>query len=353
MGFWREASSVILLTKSSNVKNMKTVCWDSFKILCIKRSEINSFLPNYIVFPGGTTEKSDSSLEWTNIIPDYMNSNLNINIIGYNGNPAIKFVSDNEPGSIPKYLSLRVTAIRETFEECGILLCKQINHEIAENSGKANHLEIDSIDKWRKLVRKNAINFIDLCNQNNCYPDVGALHLWSNWLTPSILKTKFDTKFFIAFIDTPVNASPDGIETSQMSWSTPDEILSRFIVGIEKLVTPQFYELLRLKQFISIKELTNFARERSIEGCEQVLPRVIATKDGYLTLLPGDGIFNYFEKQMEIQYELDKPMNYFNSRVMHRLHHTDEYLPKKLIIKNYTPKCRHISPLTTPSDSKL
>lgn len=85
MSFWREASSVILLTKSSNVKNVKTACWDSFRILCIKRSEINSFLPNYTVFPGGTTEKSDSSPEWTDIIPDYMNLNLNLNIIGYNG----------------------------------------------------------------------------------------------------------------------------------------------------------------------------------------------------------------------------------------------------------------------------
>lgn len=56
---------------------------------------------------------------------------------------------------------------------------------------------------------------------------------------------------------------------------------------------------------------------------------------------------------MEVQYELDKPMNYFDSYVMHRLHHTEEYLPKKLIIKNYTPKCKHILPLTTPSDFKL
>jgi len=80
MNFWQEASSVILLARSSNVKN---VCRDPFKILCIKRSKINSYLPNYTVFPGGTTEKSDSSSEWTDIIPDCTNSNLNI--ISYNG----------------------------------------------------------------------------------------------------------------------------------------------------------------------------------------------------------------------------------------------------------------------------
>lgn len=129
-------------------------------------------------------------------------------------------MSDNEPGSIPKHLSLRVTAIRETFEECGILLCRKINSHKTESFTTANHLEIDSIDRWRKSVQKNASSFIDLCNQNNCYPDVGALHLWSNWLSPPLLKTKFDTKFFLAFIESSVDASPDGIETSQMSVST-------------------------------------------------------------------------------------------------------------------------------------
>jgi len=112
-----------------------------------------------------------------------------------------------------------VTAIRETFEESGILLCKKVNCGQPENCATVNHLEIDSIDRWRKLVQKNASNFINLCNENNCYPDVGALHLWSNWLTPPLLKTKFDTKFFLAFIESPVNASPDGVETSQMTVS--------------------------------------------------------------------------------------------------------------------------------------
>lgn len=129
-------------------------------------------------------------------------------------------MSDNEPDSISKDISLRITAIRETFEESGILLCKKLNSNVDEMSTTTNHLEIDSIDKWRKLVQKNASNFIDLCNQNNCCPDIGALHLWSNWLTPPLLKAKFDTKFFLAFIESPVNGSPDGIETSKIAVST-------------------------------------------------------------------------------------------------------------------------------------
>lgn len=132
----------------------------------------------------------------------------------------MKFVPDNESGCIPKYLSLRITAIRETFEECGILLCKKTNCGKVETCVTTNHLNIDSIEMWRKLVQKNANNFINLCNKNKCYPDVGALHLWSNWLTPPLLKTKFDTKFFLTIIESPFDASPDGIETSQMAVST-------------------------------------------------------------------------------------------------------------------------------------
>lgn len=62
----------------------------------------------------------------------------------------------------------------------------------------------------------------------------------------------------------------------------------------------------------------------------------------------GDDEFKNSGKYLEIQYELDKPMQYFDSHVMHRLHHTEEFLPKKIIIKNYTPKCRHVLPATLP-----
>jgi len=64
-------------------------------------------------------------------------------------------------------------------------------------------------------------------------------------------------------------------------------MLTRFVNGDEKLVTPQYYELLRLRQFTSFTKLTNFACTRSIEGCEQILQMVIVTKEGHLTLLPG------------------------------------------------------------------
>jgi len=49
---------------------------------------------------------------------------------------------------------------------------------------------------------------------------------------------------------------------------------------------------------------------------------------------------------------MDKHLQDFDSDVMHRLHHSEEYLPKKIIIKNYTPKCGHVLPATLP-DCKI
>ncbi|XP_050422655.1 acyl-coenzyme A diphosphatase NUDT19-like [Adelges cooleyi] len=353
MSFWREASSVILLTKSSNITNVKTMCWDPLRVLCMKRSEIISYLPNVIVFPGGTTEKSDSSIEWAKIIPGCSKLNLNLNIVGYNGNSAIKFVKDNEAGSISKELSLRITAIRETFEESGILLCKKVSTDSADTDCVlCSHLEIESIDNWRKLVQKNSSNFIDLCNKNNCYPNVKALQIWSNWLSPPISKSSFDTKFFVAIIDSPVNSTPDGTEISKIEWNTPDEILSRFESGNEILVTPQFYELSRLKNFISFEELTNFVTTRNGHECEQMIPKIVVTKDGILSLLPGDGVYDNFNGGMKI-HSTDKYIKHFDAHIMHRLYFSKTFLPKKLVVSNYVPKYGHIVPFITKPHSKL
>lgn len=65
-------------------------------------------------------------------------------------------------------------------------------------------------------------------------------------------------------------------------------------------------------------------------------------------------MFNSSKKHSEeVQYDLDKHMQCFDSHVMHRLHHTEEYLPKRLIIKNYIPKCKHVLPSTTLPNNKL
>lgn len=62
--FWRESASIIALAKNGTQKNKIKNNASNYKILLQKRSDKSGFLPNTIVFPGGTVEENDSSKYW-------------------------------------------------------------------------------------------------------------------------------------------------------------------------------------------------------------------------------------------------------------------------------------------------
>lgn len=116
---WRESASLILAAKSifgqSNPYN--------YKILCLKRSSKSGFMPNTYVFPGGNVSQSDSSLDWLKLYENFGFCKQSFDDLRAVENiPDV--LKDDGKNCLPKYLSFRICAIRETFEECGILLCR-------------------------------------------------------------------------------------------------------------------------------------------------------------------------------------------------------------------------------------
>lgn len=123
-------------------------------------------------------------------------------------------------------ISLRITAIRETFEECGILICRrdkdggarsgwaehvsgEKSHQITRNYGDQFPASITLVGQfsvpegelqtWQSKVHNDATEFLNLCQKLECYPDLWALHEWRNWLTPTTAYEKrFDTAFYLA-----------------------------------------------------------------------------------------------------------------------------------------------------------
>ena len=53
----------------------------------------------------------------------------------------------------------------------------------------------------------------------NCVPDIWSLIEWSNWLTPRNLKRRYDTVFYICFVETKPPTSPDGVEVKSTTVS--------------------------------------------------------------------------------------------------------------------------------------
>lgn len=189
-------------------------CFD-YDVLMLKRSGKSGFMPNAYVFPGGMVDSSDFSSEWLDIFKRFSNSpNFGLGSVKQlvETRPPMFLTDRFKLGSpIPGEVAFRICALRETFEESGVLLVvskseensllKSIDEEYASHQvlHKVNNLSSSVLSKWRTLVNQNPSNFIRMCKELEVLPNIWALHEWSNWLTPvgRYGMRRFDTAFFI------------------------------------------------------------------------------------------------------------------------------------------------------------
>lgn len=327
---WREAATVIL----ASLRAKKGSLPFNYDLLSIKRSAKSSFMPGMYVFPGGTAHAADSSNKWIDLFSKY-NVELKLEIDKAAAPPILL----SNGGDIPNLLSLKITAIRETFEETGILLCKT---GTKSNEWASNYI-VDNANSWRLRIEKDAFEFINFCENFNCYPDVNNLYLWSNWLTPKSKSKRFDTLFFIVLLSETPASLADKHEIDNTVWLMPSELLEKNNKGEIVLPPPQIYEISRLMYFNKAKDLLTFSKERAGKGCERWMPQYIKAADGTVSLLPGDDAYNpdgYDGLNIPIPV-LNMTMEEFRSQssALHR------FQGNKIFVKNYSPKNGHVLPL--------
>jgi 8-oxo-dGTP pyrophosphatase MutT (NUDIX family) len=115
--------------------------------------------------------------------------------------------------------------------------------------------------------------------------DPGALVRFSRWITPAIIRIRFDTHFFLAPMPPGQEARPDGSETVDARWYTPDGALDAFRRGEIELVFPTIKHLEQLAPFASADELLACSEGREVVAVE---PRVLGTGDAARVVLPGE-----------------------------------------------------------------
>lgn len=254
--YWKEASSVIIVGKSFSQQNqvnlMKIKSLKSadkrtelsrprnsddnvksniacnrgqcnYKVLTLRRSEASRFMPSGYVFPGGKIEGADASLDWLELFKsfgieeDYFND-----LICHNSTHTPIFTRNTGTNELMRSISLRISALRETFEECGLLICNNsLLHRQETNTLWASYLAGINLKEWQKAVRDDPSKFLDLCRHFKCYPDVWALKVWSNWLTPASMKmSRFDTAFFVAAFDQIPPVAADRLEAEKLQVQT-------------------------------------------------------------------------------------------------------------------------------------
>ncbi|XP_053211358.1 acyl-coenzyme A diphosphatase NUDT19-like [Panonychus citri] len=360
MDSWKEAASLIIIVddKSSSSSSLSSSS-QSFSILMTKRSAKSSFLASAFVFPGGHLESSDFSPKWWTVFNQagFNHSKVNLVTNRINGlrSPIIsecqtqsaareQLTSSTESNLLPADIGLRICAIRETFEETGVL--------IASNSTESINLDSELLEKWRPKVRESSENFIQFCYEMKIAPNIWDLYEWWNWLTPNALgHRRFDTMFYIYCTTIRPKANSDQKEVSDIEWYTPNELLELHMQKKAFLAPPQVYELSRLSNFTDYQELMKFSSDREPNGVERWIPLMNGYQDGSTLFLPGDDMYETIKTKSNDNQSIRSMPTLEQARSsVTNLNRIEFRVPIFQAFCNIKLNCGQISPLTFSSN---
>ncbi|KAL4642172.1 nucleoside diphosphate-linked moiety X motif 19-like isoform X1 [Arapaima gigas] len=378
---WKEAATVILAAgtkhraggalKHGNVSASGSPHQSTFdfEVLLLKRSADSGFMPNAYVFPGGLVDSSDFSAAWLDVFKSFCSlPRFGLAPVRQHAEtrPPI-FATDRAKlgSSIPGEVALRICALRETFEESGVLLAVPAAHVVGGLRDRARPplaeaaslWDTQVLGKWRSLVTEDPLNFIRMCQELQCVPNIWALHEWSNWLTPSGARgsqRRYDTAFFMCCLREIPHTAQDQKEIVHFKWSTPLEVLHNYQARKIWIAPPQFYELGRMYHFPLLQQLHTFAQERALEGCEQWLPVRLVTADSFMTLLPGDWLYPETLEQCEssnVNRQTEKTLEELqpDGAALHRIVFHDPHTAT--VVMNITPRYKHLVPFLPPTST--
>jgi 8-oxo-dGTP pyrophosphatase MutT (NUDIX family) len=116
-------------------------------------------------------------------------------------------------------------------------------------------------------------------------PPEQELILFSRWITPEVISTRFDAWFFLALAPAHTPPQPDGVETTEAAWFRPAAALEAQAEGEIVLAFPTVSQLRSLLPFRTSEEALAAHRDRPVEP---ILPKVIGSREDHRVVLPGD-----------------------------------------------------------------
>ncbi|XP_019278874.1 acyl-coenzyme A diphosphatase NUDT19 isoform X2 [Panthera pardus] len=187
---------------------------EGFRLLLLQRSESQGFLPGAHVFPGGVLDKADHSPDWLRLFAPHHGPprfGLGPPLSRPASFPGLPDAADEDGAALPDDVAFRICAIREAFEEAGVLLLRP-RAALPTAAEPARALAPPpGLDAWRDRVRRDPRHFLSLCAHLDCTPDIWALHDWGGWLTPFTRSggRRFSTAFFLCCLREPPPVYPD------------------------------------------------------------------------------------------------------------------------------------------------
>ncbi|XP_032833419.1 acyl-coenzyme A diphosphatase NUDT19 [Petromyzon marinus] len=351
-----------------------------YEILVVKRSKASGFMPNASVFPGGVVDSADFHHDWARLLAPWRKTRLSGDGVGIAEDYGVTCGAGPRPpmfatdrgslgSAIPGELAFRICAIRETFEESGVLIARPAErpHGTPDEAPALATAVPDSpaLRRWRALVLSDARLFAAMCSELRVVPDVWALHEWSDWLTPVPLAPpaagappprRFDAVFFLCCLAEAPAASHDDHETVGAQWVCPPELLSRHEAGALWLAPPQQYEAARLCRVPALLSLADFARRRAALGLHRWMPVRVpdpAGGGGLVGVLPGDELYPAEPDEVGGGHgAVAQPARPSRPGTAPRLHRTTTARGRAGVLLTVAPEFGHLAPFVREDDAE-
>jgi 8-oxo-dGTP pyrophosphatase MutT (NUDIX family) len=229
----------------------------------VRRHARSPVAPSAYVFPGGTVRPDDASLR----VPD--------------PEALARCLSDRsdapvDPARAADYF---VCALRELFEEAGVLLARTSDGLLRLDEADLPLQE--ELAATRLELQARRLSLAQVLEARRWRPAFECLVPFSHWVTPEVIAARFDTRFFVSEMPRGQEALHCTIETSDGLWLAPSKVLE----GDYHVVYATAQHLRRLAPFTSVSALLDFARHKPIR---RVQPTVIESGSGLSVHLPPD-----------------------------------------------------------------
>lgn len=177
-------------------------------------------------------------------------------------------------------LDYHVAAIRECFEESGLLLARDARGRLVSLDGP----EGEAMLAWRGPLHRGERTLGEFCETFGVVlaPDLLVYH--TRWVTPTVRAKRWDTRFFFAEAPSAQDSAHDEVELVEQLWLTPAEAIARS--DSLKLLTPTRTTLETMAAFDSVADLMAHLRTPRTEALQ--IPRVATGSRGMLPVAPTD-----------------------------------------------------------------
>ena len=254
----RDAATVMLLRDGA----------DGLQVCMLRRNLNSDFVGGAYVFPGGAVDADDAAPDVAGLVT------------GWTDESASRQVDVDAGG-----LAFWVAAIRESFEEAGLLLAR-------DEAGRIVDLDTDAA-RWaehRRAVDSGEGRLIDICRAEGLVLATDQIEYFSRWVTPLGAPRRYDTRFFVALApegQTPVHDDREVIATR---WIRPSTALAEHRAGRFELIFPTVRTLESLQRFESADAVV--AHASTIGRIDPIVPRIVESESGMRIVLPGDVQFD-------------------------------------------------------------